>query len=133
MLRNHTQSQNHKVNPHLSTRLEEKREKIQQILTELAEESAKGTAIIVEGQKDVAALRSFGAAGPVLTVKTGGKSFTQVMDENLNVLASGVHMDQNRRYAFAIGVDPDPSKRVMFTAGYSFSGDVCLAQAPPGY
>ena len=65
----------------MSTRLKEKQEKIQQILTELAEESAKGTPIIVEGQKDVAALRSFGAAGPVLTVKTGGKSFTQVMDE----------------------------------------------------
>jgi 5S rRNA maturation endonuclease (ribonuclease M5) len=65
----------------LSTRLREKQEKIQQILDALAEESAKGTLIIVEGKKDVEALRSFGVTGPVLTVKTGGKSFTEALHE----------------------------------------------------
>jgi hypothetical protein len=64
---------------------------------------------------------------------TGWGTYTGVLDENLNMIDTEVHMDQNRRYAFAIGVDPDPSKRVMFTAGYSFSGDACIAQAPPGY
>ena len=81
MLRNHTQSQNHKVKKPLSTRLKEKHEKIVQILTELSEESARGTPIVVEGKKDVEALRGFGVSGPVLTVKTGGKSFTQALHE----------------------------------------------------
>ena len=81
MLRNHTQSQNHKVKQTLSTRLKEKQEKIVRILTELSEESARGTPIVVEGKKDVEALRGLGVSGPVLTVKTGGKSFTQALHE----------------------------------------------------
>jgi 5S rRNA maturation endonuclease (ribonuclease M5) len=65
----------------LSTRLRDKQEKIQQILDALAEESAKGTLIVVEGKKDVEALRSFGVTGPVLSVKTGGKSFTEALHQ----------------------------------------------------
>lgn len=65
----------------MSTHLKEKQEKIHQILDALAEESAKGTLIIVEGKKDVEALCSFGVTGPVLTVKTGGKSFTEALCE----------------------------------------------------
>ena len=59
----------------MSTRLKEKEEKILQVLEALAEESAKGKPIVVEGKKDVDALRALGVAGAVLTVKTGGKSF----------------------------------------------------------
>jgi len=65
----------------LSTRLKEKQEKILQILNALAEESAEGTPIIVEGKKDVDALRGFGVEGAVVTVKTGGKSFLDVVSE----------------------------------------------------
>jgi 5S rRNA maturation endonuclease (ribonuclease M5) len=65
----------------LSTRLKEKEEKILQVLEALAEESAKGTPIVVEGQKDVDALRALGVAGTVLTVKTGGKSFLDAVSE----------------------------------------------------
>jgi len=65
----------------LSTRLKEKEEKILQILEALAEESAKGKPIVVEGKKDVDALRALGVAGAVLTVKTGGKSFLDVVSE----------------------------------------------------
>jgi 5S rRNA maturation endonuclease (ribonuclease M5) len=65
----------------LSTHLKEKQEKIQQVLTQLAEESAKGVPIVVEGKKDVEALRDFGVTGLVLTVKTGGKSYVQAMLE----------------------------------------------------
>jgi 2,5-diamino-6-(ribosylamino)-4(3H)-pyrimidinone 5'-phosphate reductase len=65
----------------LSTRLKEKEEKILQILNAIAEESAKGTPIIVEGKKDVEALRVSGVEGAVLTVKTGGKSFLEVVSE----------------------------------------------------
>jgi 5S rRNA maturation endonuclease (ribonuclease M5) len=65
----------------LSTRLKEKQEKILKVLEALAEKSAKGTPIVVEGKKDVAALRALGVAGTVLTVKTGGKSFLEFVCE----------------------------------------------------
>jgi 5S rRNA maturation endonuclease (ribonuclease M5) len=65
----------------LSTRLKEKEEKILQILNVLAEESAKGTPIIVEGKKDVKALRALGMEGTLISVKTGGKSFLAAVSE----------------------------------------------------
>jgi len=65
----------------LSTHIKQKQEKILQILNTLGEESAKGTPIIVEGKKDVDALRTFGVKGTVVTAKTGGKSFWDVVSE----------------------------------------------------
>jgi 5S rRNA maturation endonuclease (ribonuclease M5) len=65
----------------LSTRLKEKEEKILQVLEALAEESAKGKPIVVEGKKDVEALRALGVAGSVVKVKTGGKSFLDAISE----------------------------------------------------
>jgi 5S rRNA maturation endonuclease (ribonuclease M5) len=65
----------------LLTRLKEKEEKILQILSALVEESAKGTSIVVEGKKDVEALRAFGVEGTIVTAKTGGKSFLDVVSE----------------------------------------------------
>jgi 2,5-diamino-6-(ribosylamino)-4(3H)-pyrimidinone 5'-phosphate reductase len=65
----------------LSTRLKEKEEKILQILGALVDESAKGTPIVVEGKKDVEALRALGVEGTVVTAKTGGKSFLEVISE----------------------------------------------------
>ena len=65
----------------MSTRLKEKEEKILRILNALAEESAKGTPIVVEGKKDVETLRAFGVEGTVISVKTGGKSFLDVISE----------------------------------------------------
>ena len=74
----------------MSTRLKEKEEKILQILNAIAEESAKGTPILVEGKKDVEALRALGVEGAVLTVKTGGKSFLDVVSEIEQMGASEV-------------------------------------------
>jgi 5S rRNA maturation endonuclease (ribonuclease M5) len=65
----------------LSTRLKEKEEKVLQILDALVEESAKGTPIVVEGKKDVETLRAFGVEGTIVTAKTGGKSFLDVISE----------------------------------------------------
>jgi len=65
----------------LSTRLKEKEEKILAVLETLSEASAKGTLIVVEGKKDVEALQALGAIGKILTVKTGGKSFLNVVSE----------------------------------------------------
>jgi 5S rRNA maturation endonuclease (ribonuclease M5) len=59
----------------LSAHFKEKLEKIEQILTHLAEESAKGLPIVVEGKKDAEALQELGVNGAIVTVKTGGKSF----------------------------------------------------------
>jgi len=80
MLGDRTQSQNYKVTS-LSTRLTEKLEKIQQVLNALVEESARKTPIVVEGKKDVEALREFGVTGPVLCLKTGGKSLDDALHE----------------------------------------------------
>ncbi|MBN1357228.1 toprim domain-containing protein [Candidatus Bathyarchaeota archaeon] len=65
----------------MSTRLKEKEEKILKILEKLAEESVKGKPIVVEGKKDVVALRALGVKGTVLTVKTGGRSFLDAICE----------------------------------------------------
>jgi 5S rRNA maturation endonuclease (ribonuclease M5) len=83
----------------LSTRLREKEEKIFKVLTELKEESAKGTPIIVEGKKDIAALRALGVPGMVLSVKTGGKSFQDavVEIERLNAPEVILFLDFDRR------------------------------------
>jgi len=80
MLRNSKESANNKVKP-LSTHLKEKREKILKILENLKEESEKGTPIIVEGKKDIQALRTFDIKGKIISAKTGGKSFLDVISE----------------------------------------------------
>ncbi len=65
----------------MSTKLKDKLEKIQQILTELSTESENGNLIVVEGKKDVETLRALGIKGPVIAVKTGGKTFSQALNE----------------------------------------------------
>ena len=65
----------------MSTHLKEKEEKIQHVITKLAEESAKGKPIIVEGKKDEQKLRILGINGIIVTVKTGGKSFLEATAE----------------------------------------------------
>jgi 5S rRNA maturation endonuclease (ribonuclease M5) len=83
----------------LSTRLKEKEEKILQVLEKLAEESAKGTPIVVEGKKDVEALFALGVTGAVLTVKTGGKSFLDAVSEieKMHVQEVILFLDFDRR------------------------------------
>jgi 2,5-diamino-6-(ribosylamino)-4(3H)-pyrimidinone 5'-phosphate reductase len=65
----------------LSTRLKEKEEKLLKILNSLAEESKNGIPIIVEGKNDVKTLRKLGISGIIITVKTKGKSFFDVVSE----------------------------------------------------
>jgi 2,5-diamino-6-(ribosylamino)-4(3H)-pyrimidinone 5'-phosphate reductase len=65
----------------LSTHLKEKEEKILQILERLAEESAKGTPIIVEGKRDIEALKTLGIEGKIISAKTGGKSLLDVISD----------------------------------------------------
>ena len=65
----------------MSTRLKEKQEKILQILERLTQESAKGTPIIVEGKKDIETLKTLAVKGKIISAKTGGKSFLDVISE----------------------------------------------------
>jgi 5S rRNA maturation endonuclease (ribonuclease M5) len=64
----------------LSTRLREKEERIQHILECLAVDSGGGTPIVVEGKKDIAALRSLGVDGVIITAKSG-KRLLDVVSE----------------------------------------------------
>lgn len=65
----------------MSTRLQERVEKIQQLLEKLAIDSAKGSLIVVEGKKDHEALRQLGVKGKIITAKTSPKSFLDVTIE----------------------------------------------------
>ena len=79
--------------------MKEKQERIRKVLAALAEESAKDTPIVVEGKKDVEALRGFDVEGVVITVKTGGKSYLEVVTEieNSGVENIVLFLDFDRR------------------------------------
>jgi 2,5-diamino-6-(ribosylamino)-4(3H)-pyrimidinone 5'-phosphate reductase len=65
----------------LSAHLKAKEEKILKFLERLNEESVKGTPIIVEGEKDIEALRFLGIEGKIKPAKTGGKSLLDIVSE----------------------------------------------------
>jgi len=65
----------------LSTHLEEKLERILELLDRLATESAKGTPIVVEGTNDVNALGNLSITGKIIPVKASGKSFIDMIDK----------------------------------------------------
>ncbi|MGQ9624730.1 MAG: toprim domain-containing protein [Candidatus Bathycorpusculaceae bacterium] len=65
----------------MSTHFKEKDEKIFEVLEQLAEESAKGTPIIVEGKNDIIALRALGIEGKIISAKTGGKTLLDTVSE----------------------------------------------------
>lgn len=65
----------------MSNTLRKKRENLLQLLDRLAEMSAKGIPIIVEGQKDVNALRALDVKGDIISAKTSGRRFLDVLSE----------------------------------------------------
>ena len=83
----------------MSAHLQEKEEKILRVLECLAEESAKGTLIIVEGKNDIETLRALGVEGKIISAKTGGKSILDVVSEVEKCTAKEVIMllDFDRR------------------------------------
>ena len=72
----------------MSTRLQDKKEKLTNILELLAEESKSGIPIVVEGKKDIKTLRRLGIKGIIITVKTKGKSFLNVISEIKKIKSS---------------------------------------------
>jgi 2,5-diamino-6-(ribosylamino)-4(3H)-pyrimidinone 5'-phosphate reductase len=65
----------------LSTHLRGKLKKIEQILECLAQESATGVPIVVEGYNDFQTLRHFGVQGRMVCAKTGGKSRLDLLSQ----------------------------------------------------
>ena len=61
--------------------LQKRVERVLKLLDELTLESAKGVPIIVEGQNDVNALRELNVTGEIISAKTSGKSFLDVLGE----------------------------------------------------
>ena len=98
MPKRYERGSNNKVKP-LLTHLKDKEEKILQVLECLAEESAKGTPIIVEGKNDIEALKVLGVEGKIISAKTGGKSILDVISEVEKCTAKEVIMllDFDRR------------------------------------
>jgi 2,5-diamino-6-(ribosylamino)-4(3H)-pyrimidinone 5'-phosphate reductase len=65
----------------LSTKLEKKLEKILKLLERLATESTKGVPIIVEGRNDINTLHKLGVEGDIISAKSSGRSFLDVLSE----------------------------------------------------
>ena len=65
----------------MSTSLQRKTEKLAQLLERLAAEAATHTLIVVEGQNDIEALEELAIEGNMISVKTAGKSFLDVVTE----------------------------------------------------
>jgi len=63
----------------LSAGLQRKSERLSRLLNKLATEAAKGVPIVVEGQKDVVALHQLGVEGNIISTKTSGKSFLDLL------------------------------------------------------
>jgi 5S rRNA maturation endonuclease (ribonuclease M5) len=65
----------------LSTKTEKRMEKIHKLLERLEKHSSKGTPLVVEGRNDIRSLRCLGITGNIITAKTSGKSFLDVVSE----------------------------------------------------
>ncbi len=63
------------------TSLQRKNEKLAQLLERLAAEATKSTLIVVEGQNDIEALKELDIQGNIISVKTAGKSFLDILTE----------------------------------------------------
>ena len=79
--------------------LQRKAELLKELLQKLSSESAKGVPVVVEGQKDVSALRQLNIEGKIVSSKTSGKSFLDILTEieNLNVREVILLLDFDRR------------------------------------
>ena len=65
----------------MSASLQRKMEMLSKLLEKLAIEAAKGLPIVVEGQKDVSALNQLNIEGKIVSSKTSGKSFLDILTE----------------------------------------------------
>lgn len=83
----------------MSTRENERYEKLQEFVAKLIDSAARGSPVLVEGRKDADALVELGVDGVILTFKTGGKSFFDVIQqvETLHPAEVVLLLDYDRR------------------------------------
>lgn len=85
----------------MSTSLQRKVEKLAQLMERLTIEAAKNTIIVVEGGNDVKALRELDIRGNMISVKTAGRSFldilTEVEEENVSEVILLLDFDRRGR------------------------------------
>ena len=65
----------------MSTKTEKRLEEIHKLLERLEKQSSKGTPIVVEGRNDIQTLNKLGIIGNIISAKTSGKSFLDVIGE----------------------------------------------------
>lgn len=65
----------------MSTSAERKFELLMKLLERLSKEDRKGTPILVEGKKDLSALRTLGIGGEIICVRNSGKVLVDSLDE----------------------------------------------------
>jgi len=65
----------------MSASLERRLEEIREVLEDLAEELSRGTPLVVEGQKDAETLKRLEVRGDIISAKTSGKTFLDVLRE----------------------------------------------------
>lgn len=65
----------------MSDRLKNRLEKVLQLLEQLATEAGRNTLVIVEGRHDIEALEKLAIQGNIISVKTAGKSFLDILTE----------------------------------------------------
>jgi len=83
----------------LAEGLKRKAERITKLLEKLTNEAKKGIPVVVEGQKDVSALHQLNIEGKIVSSKTSGKSFLDMLTEieNLQVREVVLLLDFDRR------------------------------------
>jgi len=83
----------------LSAAFQRRAERLTELLEKLVAESTKGVPIVVEGQKDVDALKQLSVEGRIVSSKTSGKSFLDILTEieNLKVREVILLLDFDRR------------------------------------
>jgi 2,5-diamino-6-(ribosylamino)-4(3H)-pyrimidinone 5'-phosphate reductase len=65
----------------LSTKTEKRLEEIHKLLERLKKQSSSGIPIVVEGRNDIQTLSRLGINGDIISAKTSGKSFLDVVGE----------------------------------------------------
>ncbi len=65
----------------MSASIERRLEEIQEVLEDLAKELSGGTPAIVEGKKDIETLERLEVNGDIISAKTSGKAFSDVLRE----------------------------------------------------
>ena len=65
----------------MATKTEKRLEEIYNLLERLEKQSSKGTPIVVEGRNDFQTLNRLGITGDIISAKTEGKNFLDVVGE----------------------------------------------------